>query len=157
MYLCLFANIYFCQWICNFGMQLSCLHQTKPKKKKNNKTWQRIFGLELKDCFFGVSLRFLFFFWFWNRKNQKRLVFFCFSYLMEVKTVQKNKKNTMFFFVFHQKLCPKPNLKFWKTKKKLCFFGFLNFLYFHKIQKKQKRTRCFLVFLFQHQKNIFEL
>ena len=143
MYLCLFVNI-----ISANGspiLECSCLHQTKPKKTNQKKTkLDREFLVWSSKMCFLVFLEF-FVFWFGNRTTKKKRVFlFVFLYLMEVKKVQKTKKNTRFFLVVHQTLCPKPNLKFEKSKKKLlCFFCFF-WTFFTSIRyKKNKKHKVF--------------
>ena len=93
-----------------FGMQLLALYKTKTNKKNKKTKLDREFLVwSSKICL--VFLEFFFvFLGFEIEKHKKPCVFFGFLYLMEAKNVQKNTK-TM-FFVFHQKLCPKPNLKF---------------------------------------------
>ena len=133
IYVCMYESINVVMFMCQhiflpmnlqFWNAAACTKQNQENKRKTKKQNKQ----NLTDNFWlGAQRSFFCFPWvffcflFLNRKPKKTLCFLFFCTLCKQRRFKKPKKHEL-FLVFHQKLCPKPNLKFWKTKQNLVFF-----------------------------------
>ena len=126
--------------------------QTQNQKPKNQ-NFGETFWFSLKQCFFWFS--FCFFFWLWNAKAEKNIVFFCFFEGLWLEKITKNQKTQSKHKTKNQKTKTLKRLFGLASKDvflfSLCFL-FFEGLWLEKITKHQKETSFSLFFAFQNPK-----